>query len=302
MASKEAKKVHNAVLAHEESADPASINMPPGRDALGRFVSSGAGNEAAPLRSDNVDEQFPTGGLGARDPRDEIMEAKIASQDADQPGITPFGQLIAKDSDFEWLQKKREAEAYANFQAWFAQNFDKMSPPQKEMAKKLFPKFYQERLRQLDRTVELQRKLAKLKLLGPEDSNDLILQYAAEAGFIESDPLHTILHPEEAAKQKDMERRRQRYARGLFNPRRVTTTAEEAAIEARRKNAEGIFGEKRIPGDNNAAYNIASGKAGFMAGFTPGFTPATVSTAAETPVAEPDDESLPGLFSRILNL
>lgn len=263
MASQEAKKVDKAIRAHEDSADPNTVIMNPGRDKLGRFLP-GTSNMTNPLRKvDGVDEQFPTDALGAEDPRDEIMSAKLSSQDPVYPGETPFGQLIAKDSDFEWARRKREAEAYANFQQWFALNFDKMSPPQKEIAKKLFPRFYQERLRQLDRTVELQRKLAKLKLLGPEDSNDLMLQYAAEAGFIESDPLHAILHPEEAQKQKDAASRRERYSRGLLNPRRLARG--DWGTGKRKENAEGIFGDGRIPGGSNAAYKLGVGDAGFSA-------------------------------------
>lgn len=264
MASKEAKKVDNAIRAHEDSADPNTVSMYPGRDSLGRFVQGqeGLGNAASKLRSrDVVDEQFPTNALGAQDPRDEIMSEKLASQDAVYPGITPFGQLIAKDSDFEWARRKREAEAYANFQQWFALNFDKMSPPQKEMAKKLFPRFYQERLQQLKRTVELQEKLARLKLLGPENANDLMLQYAAEAGFIEADPLHHILHPEEAAKQKADLLRKERYSRGLLNPRRLARG--DWGTGKRKDNAEAIFGKERIPGGNNAAFNLGVGDAGF---------------------------------------
>lgn len=262
MASQEAKKVDNAIRRHEDSADPNSVTLQPGRDALGRFTSS-KGNAGAPLRSNNVDEQFPTAGLQDSDPRDEIMTAKLSVQDKDHPGITPFGQMIAKDSDFEWLRKKREAEAYANFQTWFAQNFDKMSPPQKEMAKKLFPRFYQERLQQLDRTIELQRKLAKLKLMGPENANDLMLQYAAESGLIEADPVHAVMHPEEAEKQKKDEERKARYSRGLLNPRRLARG--DWGTGKRQANAEAIFGEGRIPGGANAAYNLGVGDAGFSA-------------------------------------
>lgn len=262
MASQEAKKVDNAIRRHEDSADPNSMTVQPGRDALGRFTSS-KGNAGAPLRSDNVDEQFPTAGLQDSDPRDEIMTAKLSVQDKDHPGITPFGQMIAKDSDFEWLRKKREAEAYANFQTWFAQNFDKMSPPQKEMAKKLFPRFYQERLQQLDRTIELQRKLAKLKLMGPENANDLMLQYAAELGLIDADPVHAVLHPEEVKRRQEEADRKARYARGLLNPRRLARG--DWGTNQRKVNAEAIFGQDRIPGGENAAYNLGVGDAGFSA-------------------------------------
>jgi hypothetical protein len=254
------KQVDDAVRRIEDSADPNAVIMSPGPTGVGL---NNTANAARQIRSNAVDEQFPTSGLQDSDPRDEIMTTKLALQNQQTPGITPFGQLQAKDSDFEWLQRKRETEAYANFQQWFAINFDKMSPPQKEMAKKLFPRFYQERLKQLDRTVELQKKLAKLKLLGPEDANDLMLQYAAEAGYIDAEPLHHILHPEEAAKQQNAQRRQLMYGRGLLNPRRLARG--DFGQATRKYNAERIFGPDRIPGGTDAAYNLGTGNVGFSA-------------------------------------
>lgn len=257
------KQVDDAVRRIEDSADPDKIIMDPMKGFVARTVADGPGNQTRTLRANEVDEQFPTNDLTDRDPRDEIMAAKLALQTQNVPGVTPFGQLQAKDSDFEWLQRKREMEAYANFQQWFAVNFDKMSPPQKEMAKKLFPRFYQERLKQLDRTVELQRRLAKLKLLGPEDANDLMLQYAAEAGYIDSEPLNAILHPEEVSAQRSALLRRTNYARGLLNPRRLAR-GDWGTFE-RKVNAEEIFGADRVPGGPNAAYNLGVGNVGFSA-------------------------------------
>jgi hypothetical protein len=124
MATAEAKAVDTKMRNIQDRADPNQMVLGGKPDGSSRTKAE---LEAIPLRDANaVDEQFPTSGLVNRDnKRDELMNAKIALQGA-APGVTPFGQLIAKDSDFQWLQQKREQEEYANFQVWFAQNFDKM--------------------------------------------------------------------------------------------------------------------------------------------------------------------------------
>ena len=69
-----------------------------------------------PRRMGMQDEQFPTAGLSAAEEQDKIMEAKLQLQQPGKPGYTAFGKLEAKDSDFEWLQRKRAAAEAANFQ------------------------------------------------------------------------------------------------------------------------------------------------------------------------------------------
>lgn len=240
MASSAARSVDQKVRMHEKSADPNQVVLEPkGADA------NGVRNQLPELRdSVQSDEQFPSNGYSAEDERDALMQEKLKTQidPVQHPGVTPFGVLQAKDSDFEWLRKKRESEAYANFSAWFAQNFDKMSPVQKQEAKRLFPRFYQERLEQLDRTIALQGKLAKLKLLGIEDKDDLLLQYAAEAGYIDADPLEHILHPERAKAQADRAQRQTRYQRGLFNPNRLLRG--DWGDSKRKANADAIFSKR----------------------------------------------------------
>lgn len=199
----------------EQEATPMQVVLPVDTD--------GSGNQRKvdniPLRSrDATAEQFPAD-YSDPDARDRIMTEKLALADA--KGVTPFGQLIATDNDFNWLDRKREAEAYANFSLWFAESFDKMSPEQKATAKKLFPGFYAERLKMLKKNVALTEKLAQLKLFGPETSADLKLLYAAEAGYIDTDPLENILHPERVKAAQSKKVAQDRFARGLLNPNRM---------------------------------------------------------------------------------
>ena len=253
-----AKKVDSRLRAIEDSADPNAVVV--GLDS-GNAGSGRAAGALAPLRDGKQpDEQFPSSGYQDKDPRDVLMEAKLSSQV--EPGVTPFGVLQAKDSDFEWLRKKRETEAYANFSSWFAEFFDHASPAQKQLAQELFPRFYREREEQLDRSIALQARIAKLKLLGVRNKDDLMLQYAAEAGLIDSDPLEYILHPEKALKQGKKSSRRRQYGRGLFNPRRLHFGDTGPYIA--RENADSIFGDGRTSARRDApfvsAVDTGSGK------------------------------------------
>lgn len=92
----------------------------PNQDIVaGRETPIADDENAVPREPGKMDTQFPTDELTEEDPRDKIMAAKIAL--ANEQGVTPFGQLIASDSDFAWLDRKREKEDEAQLQAWFAQ-------------------------------------------------------------------------------------------------------------------------------------------------------------------------------------
>jgi hypothetical protein len=108
------------------SVAPDAVEMAGGRDGADRTQQEFQETEIRDRTA--TDEQFPTAALTREDPEDKVQVAKLQLQGQGGlgPGVTPFGQLIASDSDFKWLQKKRDMEAEANFQQWFASNFDKM--------------------------------------------------------------------------------------------------------------------------------------------------------------------------------
>jgi hypothetical protein len=189
----------------------------------------------------HMDEQFPVD-LNAYDDRDKLMQMKLQTQAnmKDHPGITDFGVLQATDQDFEWLERKRAAQEIANLQKWFAKYYDRASPEQKALAHKLYPEFYQMREQLLNKMIKLQKRIAKLKIHGPRNQRDLLLQYAIESGYIPADPLENILHPERAAKQATAAKRRQNYARGLLNP----NARARQDLAQRQYNAETLTGAK----------------------------------------------------------
>ena len=206
-------------------------------------------------QSGAIDEQFPTDALTKSSPQDELMTTKLSMSQAQVPaqpgavalpvGTTPFGKLVAQDADFKWLQSKRDQEAEANFQQWFAQNFDFMSPEQKAAARELFPAFYEQRLRLLDKDLETMRELARIKITGITNRKDLMLTYAAESGFFDVNRLANLMNPEKALANQNVSTRKLRYTRGLLNPNRLPRSVQPPIVQgAAGRNANAGFSRK----------------------------------------------------------
>lgn len=173
-------------------------------------------DEVAPRTRNVMDEQFPTASLTAYDERDKVMAAKLQLAQGSEVGYTPFGKLIAKDEDFKWAQRKQAAAEVADFERWFAQEFDLMDPAQKERAKELYPQFYAARKKLLKTQTKNLMNLARIKLEGITSFEDLKTTYLAETGRLDLGPLQHILNPE-----GDQEAKRYaqgRFTRGLANP------------------------------------------------------------------------------------
>lgn len=211
-------------------ANANQIAMAAGPDATDRTQQELA---ATNIRQPNtVDEQFPTAALQSSDPRDPMMKTKMeleaigrAQQTASGvtaplPGATPLGLMVAQDSDFQRLIDIREKELEMQFEQWFASNFDKMDPTHKAMARKLYEKFYNDRLSNLDQNLETTRRLARMKIAGIQSVEDLKLAYAAESGQIDTDYLDNLLHPERVARNQNEQARQAAFVRGIFNPKR----------------------------------------------------------------------------------
>lgn len=243
------------------------IMAPDGKDTPGTIRDD---DELAdtPLRDPTaVDEQFPTDSLSASDPRDVVMTQKMElqkkSEDANHPGVTPFGVLTATEDDLEWVRSKREKELDADFMRWFIENFDKMSPEQKAFAREMYPKLYEERMRLADKQLKLAKKIVDLKINGMRTKEDLMLQYAMEAGFVDTDPISNILHPEKSLANKNEKRRQDAFRRGLLNPKRLPRG--DWGPWKRSQNAMDTTGRSASAFGNNKPYHYGTEGRGFSA-------------------------------------
>lgn len=248
MATSEAAALSSAVHAKQEKFNPDSVNLAPAQRAT-------ALRQTAPRARGVQDEQFPTNGLQAKEPMDREMMARLKlQQDATKPGVTPFGKLEARPEDFKWLQRKQAAEEAANFQAWFAREFDMMNPADKKRAKELYPEFYTQRKKLLKQQAKNLVNLARIKIEGITSKEDLITTYLAETGRLDIGPLNNLLHPELDDESK---RAQARFKRGLLSPFRVfgeeTVAADGTSKVSERARQSGSFAERLMPNATLAA-------------------------------------------------
>lgn len=160
-------------------------------------------------------QQFPTNKLSAAEKEDRINRVKydLQRQEGNDTGVTPFGVMTWNDKYAEWYLRKLEAKKKAAFQQWFAVNFDKWGPAQKKLARELYPQFYKERVETLDQNLEMAKKIAKLKILGPQTSTDVALQFALDQGMIHKNVLENLINPN----QTNLRGARAEFQRGRYN-------------------------------------------------------------------------------------
>lgn len=210
-------KIHNKM---EKSVQQVNFK-PNGRDEW---------EEGIAVTPETVAEQYPSKGYSAADKRDEkyelIEQLQKESVDAGgRPGATPYGQVQWNDDVVEWMKKKKQAGIKLQFEKWFSENFDKMTPTAKALAQQLYPNFYKERLQTLKLNIKMLEQLASIRLRGVQTKSDLFLQFAADQGLIDMDNIQNILHPE-----GDADRSADQFKRGLFNPRRHMMGDQDNAL------------------------------------------------------------------------
>lgn len=170
---------------------------------------------------------YPRGGLSAGSSRDEIMREKVQYQ---RGGPQVFGELHATDADFRWLQKKRDIAEKANLDAWIGQNFHRNDVAARKWLQEVYPEYYESRERLMADRAKLALRIHLLKLRGPKNEKDLILQWGLQTGRIELEPgWDRIGYTEPSATPADMATQRTRFGKHLFKPWRLRTDNEKGA-------------------------------------------------------------------------
>ena len=193
---------------------------------------------------------FPRGGLQARDRRDELISEK--AQFMGKNGMSPFGQIVATDKDFEWLRKKRETEAFANLDSWIGLNFHKADPATRRWLQETYPEYYESRERLMTDRAKLALRIQLLKLRGPKNEKDLMLQWALQTGRIKLDRDWDRIGPSKDMADSSEEQRR--FKDGLFSFRRYLSDTERGKNSLRKfAGAEGGTPNPFQPQNNGAS-------------------------------------------------
>lgn len=157
----------------------------------------------------------------------------IKQQITDVDGmISPSRPMPWTERDIDYLKNRRDAEEYAAYMDWVSRKFPINDPANREMFKRILPGYFSARKQVLQEQINLSAKYANLRLFGPENEEDLILQYEVETGRVKlpQGPFHdpikwmeneagiTARDNEDEYNRKITDLNRETYERGLFNP------------------------------------------------------------------------------------
>ena len=112
------------------------------------------------------------------------------------------------DSEVDALVRRYSELDLINFERYISAWFDTGDPTHQRLINELYPQYFERRLDQIEANLEVQRRVAHLKLLGPRDADDLRFAYLLETGVVEL-PTAPVFDVSDHDNTK---------SRGLFNP------------------------------------------------------------------------------------
>lgn len=175
--------------------------------------------------------------------------------------VTPARPLPWSEEEIDYLKRKRDAEEFAAYTDWIAKRFPINDPANRDLLKRIVPSYFSTRKANLREQLELTKKFAELRLIGPESEDDLHLQYLVETGRIKlpQGPLHDPMRwmiselpsNEKIETNKELmsavaRENKSKYYKGLFNPFRLLSVLN-APWAANERNFSDIVGDQRLP-------------------------------------------------------
>lgn len=123
------------------------------------------------------------------------------------------------------LEQKRQQEELLAIEQWLYKTFDLSNPLVVRYVNELYPDYLQRRQEQLNKDIDIMKRLAMIRLQGgPRSKDDLLLKYMIDNHIIDVDQLrYTIWEPDGPEGRARLDDRAAYIQRGIFNPRKYRT-------------------------------------------------------------------------------
>jgi len=169
------------------------------------------------------------------------------------------------DKDVQWLLQKRDQMEKAEFDTWIGQKFDMTDPAQVALFKNIAPEYFERRKEVIESQVELQKRVALLKLTGITSMDDLELAWAVETGRLNPVSV-SVADPIAWRNSMQAGTGAARYQSGLFSPIKWLTSAHAG----KERNTTNTFAAINTAGNAyQPQYYSADGRANYWGTPTP---------------------------------
>jgi hypothetical protein len=148
------------------------------------------------------------------DNRDIEKESKIALKT--QLDQNTWGTRTLDNDTVDYLYDKAKQQEMRQFDAWYANVFDHRDPAQLKLSREINPGWFDRRVKAVEQSLDFQKKIAKMQLLGIRNQEDVLTAYAFATGRVDPSLYATnFMNP---AAQVEAVRQKQ-YISGMFAPR-----------------------------------------------------------------------------------
>lgn len=156
--------------------------------------------------------------VGETDSRDNkyAIRKRLVGAGSGQPNdsavIPGVGMAIADEDFFDYAESKEQQEMLFDFKKFVAAQADLQTPAAAAWWYENFSWLKDEKIAELDQQAELQKKLAKIQIMGPQNEEDMLTLYMVNKGLIKvtEQPLHRL------GQSRDIESTT--FKQGFFNP------------------------------------------------------------------------------------
>jgi len=156
--------------------------------------------------------------VGETDPRDNkyaIRKRLVGANGgtgAGQAVIPGVGLAIADEDFFDYAEGKEQQEMLFDFKKFVAAQADLQTPAAAAWWYENFSWLKDEKIAELDQQAELQKKLAKIQIMGPQNEEDMLTLYMVNKGLIKvtDKPLHRLGEAQDITSTT--------FKQGFFNP------------------------------------------------------------------------------------
>lgn len=184
------------------------------------------------------------------DPRDDYYAFKSGLINAN--GVIPgAGLAVASDADVGYLRKKGDDTVEAAFKAFLLDQMDLSTPEKQDYWQKNYPQVFDEKIKLVESQLDLQLKLAKLRILGPRSQEDYMLIFAIQHGYIAL-PKGPVYDPTSLEKTD--------FHRGLFNVKKWLLTNDSQYVSG--EDPLGLNGPGSYPAVKNTTDFMRAGRLG----------------------------------------